>query len=141
MLISFASKRDPAENKVTAVRRWFGACAVARYLRTRTLKDKEQGSHTILHVALASSLHHEIDFAGDDWKQLFMSKKLRIGFIMPDDTLIECRPLWAVKRAHEIELLCLDMAKGDASKATTKPHTMILADDQNIIRRIPVVGL
>lgn len=141
MVTDFASRRDPADNRLSLIRRWFGSCASARYLRCRVLDDPDVGKHLIVHVTLESPLHQEIDFVGDDWKVLFIAKEIRFGFIMADAAVIECRPIWATKHSDHMELVCLvrDQSKPNGSERFVAPKIMLLADGSHVIHQVPVV--
>lgn len=142
MVVDFASRRDLTENRLVLLRRWFGSCASARYLRFRVLEDKSDqsiGKYTVVHIALESPLHEEIDFVGDDWKNLFLKKSLRAGLIMKGGTAIECRPIFAIKQEREIELICVAIEGPDRrlSKRADRPESLVMANDEVIFHLVP----
>ena len=140
MVTSLASRKSLSENRLTLIRRWFGACESACCLRYRILKDSKGGEHRTIYVALQSSLHQEIDFIGDDWKDLFLMKNFRFGFVMSDETVIECRPIWATKHSSHMEIICLIMDE-EISQDFTDPRSMLMADNKYIFHRIPASAL
>ncbi|MCA9384319.1 MAG: hypothetical protein KC582_03125 [Candidatus Magasanikbacteria bacterium] len=141
MVIDFASRRDPAENRLSLLRRWFGSCESAHYLHSRVLRDEDGSNYLIVHVTLKSPLHQEVDFVGDDWKDLFIAKEIRFGFIMTDAAVIDCRPIWATKHPDYMELVCLvrDQTKTNGSATFIAPKMMFLADDKHATHQVPVV--
>ena len=123
------------------VRRWFGGCISVQYLQPRVLTDHGEASLVLMRVELVSPYHDEVSFVGEGWKQLVLSRRLDIGFFMPDNGLIECRLVYAIKHESTVELLCLDSAEHGPSNDPVKPCMMILADGEHVIFRIPVVEM
>lgn len=143
MLLDFSNRKDPMEDRLALFRRWIGSCTSARYLHSRVIEDEEgyesRGKHLLVHVALVSPLHEEINFVRDDLKVLFMKKGLRAGLMMSDDHAIDCRPLWAIKREREIELICVVMQEADELllRDAQQPQALLMANDNFILHIVP----